>query len=211
MLYPAKFEDFGLLGAFKYAEIRTSVDSKLEEFFKKLDEINHHMSGNVINFAGISLNQMFKKILLENLKKDRSYAKKNSRVLIVSDSNTSDLVFDQKLLFLIKQEAINVDSLSLSNNSSTNQALQNISYYSGGIYEHLTSVGGGMLQTLLQLFLTMPEDRRNKKNLSLVSEQTQSHLVCETCNIDQEKVCFFLSEKKEIVCDKCFKEKNKKF
>lgn len=91
----------------KYEEIKNVINKKIEEFFKFYDICLSYNQNNQ------PLNQIFKKILLENNKvadnpKILANAPLNTnyknRVIIISDSLTEEFKFDQKLLFLMKRQ-----------------------------------------------------------------------------------------------------------
>lgn len=131
LVFPTKNEEIQLILNLKYDEIRSIVNRKIEEFFKIYEEISllHHTS-DIRNYVVLKpLNQIFKKILLEN-NRINNYSSHNifsnvalnskSRIIIFSDALNNEefalsfFEYDQKLIFLMKRQNITIDCLSIS-------------------------------------------------------------------------------------------------
>ena len=116
----------------KYDEIKTIINKRIEDFFKSYDEIHLNLNFNKDNqiYVQCSLNQIFKKILLENNRVSPNKVEKptsvlvnpidkissfnKTRILMCSDAlDESDILFDQKLLFLMKRQNIHLDCISI--------------------------------------------------------------------------------------------------
>lgn len=85
-----------------------------------------------------------------------------------------------------------------------------MSFFTEGVYENVTKIDS-IIQTLLQVFLPMPEDRKNTKissNLINLIPSSQSMFTCEDCKSSDKSQNYNLESKKTI-CDKCYKEKLK--
>ncbi len=124
LAFPSRVEELNLILNCKYEDIKSIVNRRIEEFFQIYDNISN-TSGSMI-----ALNQIFKKILLENNRMntykinkptsillnsfDKSSNLHRTRVLICSDAvEELDVSFDQKLFFLMKRQNIYVDCLSI--------------------------------------------------------------------------------------------------
>ena len=104
MIFPHQPEDYKLIYNFNFNSIRQDVISRIENF----DSL---AKGNYFK----SINNIFKKILLEN---NNSDSDKMNRLLFVSDYSNQKIVYEQKYLHLLKRGNMICDCLHI--NSTTN-------------------------------------------------------------------------------------------
>lgn len=68
----------------------------------------------------------------------------------------------------------------------------------------------GLAQTLLQFFLSMPDERRHMKSVySLQGIPPSKLLFCEECKVPQDQY-LLITDTRELVCNKCIRDKLKK-
>ncbi len=84
--------------------------------------------------------------------------------------------------------------------------MQSAAFYTDGIYVNLES-DDELSQNLLQLYYPQPDERLNSKSLYPFQSNKKSKLLtCLDCGSNNEP-CILISDTKEIICTKCYKDK----
>ena len=208
-----------LITTLKLTKIREILIERTNEVLLKYS--NTTVTSNVIN-----LNSLLKKVLLENNamksqekqilskainelsdKKDKSDHK--TRIVILSDIKDSDimnnLVYDNKMAYLIRSNSIHIDCLLLNQSSSTQ--LELLSYLTIGIYEVISDYLSST-QYFIQNILYGSNELSIKRQLTFENkvEKTEKNglhkngISCPNCNHSQEKLYYSTSEN-TIRCD----------
>ena len=220
-IFPHKSKDSGYFLSQNFSEIKETIKLNIKEFFFKYDTYYK----NQINVSFSSpLNQIFKKILLENnrlkiqnnlknntnnLMQNISQDEKNNLILLISDcDNNNQLFYEQKYLYLLKKEGIKIDCIHLGKyKDEYNSKFESICLYSGGIFENIDNVvneENNLTQILIQEFLPIPGNRKKKhQKVQIINKENESKITCDYCNKEGNKEVYYICKLNKVLCGSC--------
>jgi len=220
-IFPHKSKDSGYFLSQNFSEIKETIKLNIKEFFLKYDTYYK----NQINVSFSSpLNQIFKKILLENnrlkiqnnlknntnnLMQNISQDEKNNLILLISDcDNNNQLFYEQKYLYLLKKEGIKIDCIHLGKyKDEYNSKFESICLYSGGIFENIDNVvneENNLIQILIQEFLPIPGNRKKKhQKVQIINKENESKITCDYCNKEGNKEVYYICKLNKVLCGSC--------
>lgn len=220
-IFPHKSKDSGYFLSQNFSEIKETIKLNIKEFFLKYDTYYK----NQINVSFSSpLNQIFKKILLENnrlkiqnnlknntnnLMQNISQDEKNNLILLISDcDNNNQLFYEQKYLYLLKKEGIKIDCIHLGKyKDEYNSKFESICLYSGGIFENIDNVvneENNLTQILIQEFLPIPGNRKKKhQKVQIINKENESKITCDYCNKEGNKEVYYIYKLNKVLCGSC--------
>ena len=220
-IFPHKSKDSGYFLSQNFSEIKETIKLNIKEFFLKYDTYYK----NQINVSFSSpLNQIFKKILLENnrlkiqnnlknntnnLMQNISQDEKNNLILLISDcDNNNQLFYEQKYLYLLKKEGIKIDCIHLGKyKDEYNSKFESICLYSGGIFENIDNIineENNLTQILIQEFLPIPGNRKKKhQKVQIINKENESKITCDYCNKEGNKEVYYICKLNKVLCGSC--------
>ena len=220
-IFPHKSKDSGYFLSQNFSEIKETIKLNIKEFFLKYDTYYK----NQINVSFSSpLNQIFKKILLENnrlkiqnnikninidLMQNLSQDEKNNLILLISDCDINNqLFYEQKYLYLLKKEGIKIDCIHLGKyKDEYNSKFESICLYSGGIFENIDNVvneENNLTQILIQEFLPIPGNRKKKhQKVQIINKENESKITCDYCNKEGNKEVYYICKLNKVLCGSC--------
>ena len=224
-IFPHKVKDTGYFLCQNFSEIEETIKSNIKEFFNKYDTYTK----NQINVSFSSpLNQIFKKILLENnrvkiqnnlynngneLIPNFSQDEKNNSIILISDCiDNSQLFYEQKYLYLLKKDRITIDCIHLGKHKDDyNSKFESICLYSEGVFENIENVfneDNNLTQILIQEFLPITGNRKKKhQKVYIINNQNNSNykiIACDKCNKECKEETYYSSKLNKVLCKKCF-------
>lgn len=221
LVFPQKNEEFNLFLTINYKQIQDIIYANITEIFKKYDELPRDYNKPTSS----SIDQILKKVLLEvnqankSLQNNHSETKRNSRIVILSDTvdKEDDFDYNQKHLYLLKKAKVYIDCLHLneginfnhsisSNTNTISNKLESIAFYSGGIFENIKikNEDENLTQILLHEFLLYPEERKVKHcnsgsfNTGTISNDTNNVNGNGSNNSNN-----IINKENKLACDNC--------
>ena len=197
-IFPHKPKDYALFLTINYNEIKENITKTLKNFFSRY-EILVNTNKKICNSS--TMDQIFKLILLETNKRKSI---DNNIILIISDcTNGNKITYQQKLLYLLKKNKIEIDCIHLGeHNFEYNRIFESLSFYCDGIFENIVLDNEhNLTQILLQQFLPLPGIKK-KNHIQSISREEEK-LQCERCP-KREGIIFFVPRINLCLCIDCF-------
>lgn len=201
-IFPKNNKNLSFFLNINFSEIKKTIEKNLNSFFSLFSQTDYE---NKETLSHSVFNQILTKILLEN-NHDSKLNDGLKTVLIISDcEDSSKIIIDSKLLYLLKTNKIKVDTLHIGKREGCHNLI-NIAFYNGGIFDNIEKNESNILnQTLLMEYLPIVSERNNKNQIIPFSEPNEE-FKCEICN-KKDKILVLTFKRNLFICLNCYKPK----